>query len=72
MYNAIIKYAVILNIIHNIFNLCDTNIVICIILVVFMRADGLDHFMNSRQYERKDIVIHESETTVNFEPQYNY
>jgi hypothetical protein len=34
------KPAIILIIRHNIFNLCDTEVVICIILVPLKRADG--------------------------------
>jgi len=33
---------------HIIFNLRDTEVVICIILVLLKRADGLDHYINIR------------------------
>ena len=38
----IIKNAIILNTIHNIFNLRDTEVVICMILTALMIADGED------------------------------
>jgi hypothetical protein len=43
---VIIETATILNIIHNIFNLRDTEVVICIILVLLKRADDLNHYLN--------------------------
>jgi hypothetical protein len=49
--NVIIKNAIVLNIIHNVFNLCDTEVVICIILVLLKRAAyGLNHYLNIRYY----------------------
>ena len=44
--SVIIETATILNIIHNIFNLRDTEVVICIILVLLKRADDLNHYLN--------------------------
>jgi hypothetical protein len=38
VYNVIIKNAIFLNIMHNTFNIGDTEIVICIILVLINRA----------------------------------
>ena len=38
----------ILNIIHNIFNLRDTEVVICILLVLLSRVDNLNHYLNIR------------------------
>ena len=43
-----IKYAIILNIKHVIFNLHDTEVVICIILFLLKRVDGLNHYLNIR------------------------
>jgi len=45
---VIIKNAIILIPIHNIFNLCDTEGVICIILILLKKADGLNHYLNIR------------------------
>ena len=58
--NFIIKNATILNIIHNnIFNLCDTEVVICILLVLLKRVGGLNHYLNIRYYIRSsyDIIV---------------
>ena len=44
--SVIIKNIIILNIIHNIFNLHETEVVICIILVLFKRADDHKHYLN--------------------------
>ena len=46
--NVIIKNAMIFNIIHNIFNIRDTEDVIFIILVISKRADGFNHYVNIR------------------------
>jgi hypothetical protein len=46
--SVIIKNAMILTIIHNIFNLRDTQVRICTILVLLMRADVLNHYLNIR------------------------
>jgi hypothetical protein len=46
--SVIIKNAVILNIKHNIFNLRDTEVVICIILVLLKIVDGLNNYLNIR------------------------
>jgi hypothetical protein len=35
---------------HNIFNLCDTEVVLCKILVLLKRDDDLNHYLNIRQY----------------------
>jgi len=43
--------ATILNIIHNIFNLRDTEVVICMLLVLYKRGDGINH-LNIRYYTR--------------------
>ena len=40
--------AIILNIIQNIFNLRETEVIICIILVLFKRTDGLNYHLNIR------------------------
>jgi len=45
-YNVIIKNAMILNIIYNIFNLRYTEVVICIILVILKRVVGLHNDFN--------------------------
>jgi hypothetical protein len=58
--NFIIKNATILNIIHNhIFNLCDTEVAICILLVLLKRVGGLNHYLNIRYYIRSsyDIIV---------------
>jgi hypothetical protein len=52
---VIIKNAIILNIIHDIFNLRDTEVLICIILVLLKRSDGLNNHLNIR-YNTKAIV----------------
>jgi hypothetical protein len=41
------KDDIIFNIIHNIFDLRDTEVVIRIILVLLKRADGLNHNLNN-------------------------
>ena len=43
-----IETATILNIIHNIFNLRDTEVVICIILVLSKKVKGLYHYLYIR------------------------
>jgi hypothetical protein len=43
-----LKTTIILNIIHNIFNLHDTNVVICILLFLLNRADGPNQYLNVR------------------------
>jgi hypothetical protein len=45
---VVIKNALILKILHNIFNLRDTEVVICIILVLLRSTDGLNHHLNIR------------------------
>ena len=44
--NAIVKNAIILTIIQNIFNLHDKDVVVCIILVLLKRAYGFNHYIN--------------------------
>jgi len=46
--NVIIRNAIILNIIHIMLNLRDTEVTICIILVLLNRTDGLNHYENIR------------------------
>jgi hypothetical protein len=36
-----------LNIIHNIFNLREAEVIICLILILLKRADVLGHYINS-------------------------
>ena len=45
--SVVIKNAIILNIIHNIFNLREAEVIICLILVLLKRADVLSHYINS-------------------------
>jgi hypothetical protein len=40
---------------YNIFNLRDTEVVICIILVLVKTAHGLNHYLNIRQYTRPSL-----------------
>jgi hypothetical protein len=54
--NFIIKNAIILNIIH-VFNLRDTEVVMCMILVLLKRTDDLKHYLNIRQYTRPSLDI---------------
>ena len=63
---VIIKNAIILSIVHNIFNLRDTEFGICIILVLSKKANVLNHYLNIRQYTRPSY-----DTIVNFEPKSN-
>jgi hypothetical protein len=65
-FNVIIKNAIFLNIIHNTFNLGDTEIVICIILVLINRADSLNHYLNIQ-----GIVRYNSENNTPFGPKFN-
>ena len=44
--NAIVKNAIILNIIQNILNLHDKDVVVCIIFVLLKRAYGFSHYIN--------------------------
>ena len=44
--SVVIKNALILNIIHNIFNLRNTEVGIGIILLLFKKADGLRQYLN--------------------------
>ena len=44
--NAIVKNAIILNIIQNILNLHDKDVVVCIIFVLLKRAYGFNHYIN--------------------------
>ena len=46
MNSVIIKNAIILNIIHNIFIIRDTEVDICIILVLLKKGDGLNQYIN--------------------------
>ena len=41
--SVITKNAIILNIIHNIFNLRDTEIVVCILIILLKKADDLSN-----------------------------
>jgi hypothetical protein len=45
--SVVIKNAIILNIIHNIFNLREAEVIICLILILLKRADVLGHYINS-------------------------
>ena len=45
---VIIENALILKIMHKIFNHCDTEVVKCIILVRLKRDNGLNHYLNIR------------------------
>jgi hypothetical protein len=69
--SVIIKNTIILNIIHNIFNLRDTEVVICILLVLLKRADGLNHHLLLDSIQGYRMTTYNSETMVNFEPKYN-
>ena len=62
--NDIIKNAIIiLDIIHNILNLRDIGVAICIILVLFKIDDGFNHHLDIKHLVvYKAIVIHNSET----------
>ena len=68
--NFIIKNAIILNIIHVfnlrdtevvvcmiLVNLRDTEVVVCMILVLLQRTDDLNHYLNIRQYTRPSLDI---------------
>ena len=68
--NFIKKNAIILNIIHVfnlrdtevvvcmiLVNLRDTEVVICMILVILKRTDDLKHYLNIRQYTRPSLDI---------------
>ena len=46
MNSVLIKNAIILSIMHNIFNLTDTKVAICIILVLLKRVEGVKHHLN--------------------------
>jgi hypothetical protein len=41
--SVITKNAIILNIIHNIFNLRDTEIVVCMLIILLKKADALNN-----------------------------
>jgi len=43
--SVITKNSVILNIIHNKFNIRNTEVVICIMFVLVKRVDDLDHYL---------------------------
>jgi hypothetical protein len=47
--SVIIKNAIILNITHNVFYLRDIESVICIILIISKKIDGLGHHLNIRK-----------------------
>ena len=53
--SVIIKNIIFLNIKHNIFNLRETAVVICIILVQFKKVDDHKHYLNIRLYTRAQI-----------------
>jgi hypothetical protein len=55
------------NIMHNIFNLRDTEVIICIILVL-VKVSRCPHPLYRYWIEYKGIVSYNRETTVNFEP----
>ena len=65
-----IRVIIILIIIHSIVNRHDTEVVICIILVILMRAGGFKHCLNIRQYTRL-LQRYNSDAIVNFEPKSN-
>jgi len=44
----VIKNALIMNVMHATFNLHDTKVVMCIILVLIKGADGIIHHLNIR------------------------
>jgi len=46
--NVVIKNAIMLNIMHNIFDLRDTESFICIILVLLKKTDGISHYLSIR------------------------
>ena len=50
---------IILNIIHNIFTYRDTEVVICMILVLLKKDDGLAHYQDISSYTRSshDIIM---------------
>jgi hypothetical protein len=47
--NVIVKNAIFLSVIHDMFNVHDTHVVI---LVLLKTVDGLNHYPNIRQYTR--------------------
>ena len=50
----VIKNVLIMNVMHTIFNLHDTKVVMCIILVLIKGADGIIHHLNiTRKRETK-------------------
>ena len=53
--SVIIKNIIFLNIMHNIFNLRETAVVICIILVLFRKVDDHKYYLNIRLYTRAQI-----------------
>jgi hypothetical protein len=46
--NVIIKNTIICNVINDIYNSSDIEVVICIILVLFKRADDVSYYVNIR------------------------
>ena len=50
--SVITKRAIILNIIHDIYNFRETYVVVSTILVNLKRADGFNHYLNTRVYTR--------------------
>jgi len=59
-----------LNIIHNIFIIRDTEVVICIILVLLKRVDGLNQYINIiyKPKRYKAPVRHDNETILGTRP----
>ena len=54
-YNQENSVIIFLNIKHNILNLRETAVVICIILVLFKKVDDHKHYLNIKLYARAQI-----------------
>jgi hypothetical protein len=61
--NVVVKNSLIVNIIHNIFNFCDTDTVIGVILVIFKRASGLKHLIGYASHSLETISTTTFKTT---------
>ena len=62
--SSIIKNVLILSNVHNIFNPRDTEVVICVMLIILKRADGINQHLNIRCYTRpsSDIPVKQYST----------
>ena len=50
-----LKNAGILNIMPNIFSLCDTEVFTCIILIILKNVEGFSHHLKIRQYAVQNV-----------------